>query len=523
MQRRDGNRQPLAVSASRDPDWDRDTLPFFEGAQVLAIHRAVNAESDPSAGEATEEEKTGVVERSSREAPLSIRPPLKEDHTAEWYVRLRLREDRVARLWLEGHTRHDVLVWRDDAESWAPLLTVPQLRNAIHVQRALSEPPPRVPETVRHEVAESAANPERATPSSCAPVVVDSGPVVIPGAPRVPDFAAFLISGSAATTAPELPPPGTVPGTKRITTRPPPPSARVGTTTARMPIATAPPVVGPRPTTARLIAPVPVARAARPQRVTLATLLGGDARLAQTERLAWMAAVVAVSSFAVVTVVMHKRDAARVTALAELRAIAALATIPAVAANAPSEAPASEASTRTEPAPSTDSSTDAKTAETTAGAKTVGAKATGVDAKVDGQEGPKSKDDTPAARTVRGRPRGVAGAVAATPPPTAVTAAPRPPTEDSVAPATGGSAFDKAAARNAAISAAQRVRYCTEGKASGTVVITFAPSGLVSNASILSLKGDDIRQDCVLRSFQAARVNPFVGPPVTVQKSFSVK
>ncbi len=453
MARPEGNRQPRFKSAVHDSDVDRDTHPILQCAEVVPLHPRRG--SDPGNDDP---DHTAIVEIGSTTAPISIRPPSRDEHdrSAEWYVRLRLREDRLARLWVDGHTHKDILVWRDDFESWAPLLTVPQLRNAIHVQSSMMPAVPNVPEVVRREVAETAAASVRpsTTPSSCAPMVVDTDPVLIPAAPRVPSLAGLL--------PPETPVPA-------------------------VPFALAP------PSTDWNVARAGLAAAAgdRAHRFAarLSSLLPPGLQLSQAERLAWMAAVVAVASFAVVTASLRQRDHKQRTA------VVATATTAPVATGAPiAVSPASSS-------------------ERAASEGTDGEVRNAVGTRLEASGEPAKPDHYPVGRTLAATPRGPAGNSAATRagPASATTAI------------GGANGFDKGAARLAAISAAQRVGACTQEPASGVVQLTFAPSGMVSNASIVALKGDSIRPDCVLRSFQAARINPFSGPPVTVQKSFVVK
>lgn len=475
MARPEVSRQPGLRSAVRDSDVDRDTHPILQCAEVVPLHPELDLFRAADASGGDDPDHTAIVEVGTATAPISIRPPARDenDRGAEWYVRLRLREDRLARLWVDGHTHKDILVWRDDLESWAPLLTVPQLRNAIHVQSTMAPPVPSVPAVVRREVAETAAASARpgATPSSCAPMVVDTDPVLIPAAPRLPNLEHFL--------PPETPLPAL-------------PLAPLGADW--------------RAASAGLAAAGGRTRLAD----RLAALLPPGLQLSQVERLAWMAAVVAVSSFAVVTAGLRHREQLRTAAVAA--ALTPASATPVVAAT---------------PAPATSSSPADASPAGGATASTLAAAAAPRDAATPG--------NAPTRPVAGASGSGTSGRAPAGPSPTAraVAAAPRPAagaalatraTPVSTATAAGGAnGFDKNAARLAAISAAQRVGACTEEPASGVVVITFAPSGLVSNASIAALKGDSIRPDCVLRSFQAARINPFSGPPVTVQKSFVVK
>jgi hypothetical protein len=56
-------------------------------------------------------------------------------------------------------------------------------------------------------------------------------------------------------------------------------------------------------------------------------------------------------------------------------------------------------------------------------------------------------------------------------------------------------------------------------RVNGKVVVTFAPSGRVTNAHLAHLS-DRRATACVLRAFQRARVPAFSGDSVTVTKSF---
>ena len=83
--------------------------------------------------------------------------------------------------------------------------------------------------------------------------------------------------------------------------------------------------------------------------------------------------------------------------------------------------------------------------------------------------------------------------------------------------------FDKNAARRALASAAGRASQCGGSGTRGSVVVTFAPSGLVQSATLAQLSGEDVHQACVLRAFQSAQITPYVGGPVTVRKTFQLR
>jgi hypothetical protein len=88
------------------------------------------------------------------------------------------------------------------------------------------------------------------------------------------------------------------------------------------------------------------------------------------------------------------------------------------------------------------------------------------------------------------------------------------------APGASDGVFNPAQARRVLSSAASRAQSCADGPVSGSVMVTFAPSGFVQGASLNGLTGENVRSGCVLRAFQEARVSPFSGDPVSVKKSF---
>jgi len=83
--------------------------------------------------------------------------------------------------------------------------------------------------------------------------------------------------------------------------------------------------------------------------------------------------------------------------------------------------------------------------------------------------------------------------------------------------------FDPAAARRALASAVGRAQSCAGGQARGTIVVTFAPAGGVASASLASIEGPGVSKGCVVNAFRGARIMPFQGEPVTVQKSFQLR
>jgi predicted Zn finger-like uncharacterized protein len=90
----------------------------------------------------------------------------------------------------------------------------------------------------------------------------------------------------------------------------------------------------------------------------------------------------------------------------------------------------------------------------------------------------------------------------------------------------GGGAFDVGAAKAALAAAAANAAGCGSAsgpKGSGKVQVTFAPSGRVTSANVVSGPfGGTSVGGCVASKFRAARVPAFSGSPQTVAKGFTV-
>lgn len=80
--------------------------------------------------------------------------------------------------------------------------------------------------------------------------------------------------------------------------------------------------------------------------------------------------------------------------------------------------------------------------------------------------------------------------------------------------------FDRDGARTALKFAAARVRNCSNSGVTGSALITFGPSGTVQKVQVTQMVGDDVDASCVNRALAGTRVPPFTGAPVTVRKSF---
>lgn len=97
-----------------------------------------------------------------------------------------------------------------------------------------------------------------------------------------------------------------------------------------------------------------------------------------------------------------------------------------------------------------------------------------------------------------------------------------PPPNTPAAPAVASSgAFDPTVARLALSRAAWQAGHCASTDISGSVLVTYDPSGAVQDVNLSSLVGDQSRAPCIVSAFRTARISPFHGSRVTVKKSFS--
>jgi hypothetical protein len=95
--------------------------------------------------------RISILPMASEDSQARYEPVPVHSHVKEkFYLRLELRKDCLADLWVRDLTPHNVLAWSDGMESWVPLLTVPELRDAIRTAQdrktrdllSSSQPPP---------------------------------------------------------------------------------------------------------------------------------------------------------------------------------------------------------------------------------------------------------------------------------------------------------------------------------------------------------------------------------------------
>jgi hypothetical protein len=81
-------------------------------------------------------------------------------------------------------------------------------------------------------------------------------------------------------------------------------------------------------------------------------------------------------------------------------------------------------------------------------------------------------------------------------------------------------AFNPAAARQVLSRAAWQAHHCTSGELSGSVLVTYEPTGAPSDVRVNALAGDLSRSECIVNAFRSARIAPFAGQRLVVKKSF---
>jgi hypothetical protein len=117
-----------SLTQSAIPERDGQSQHARIGSSSTNIHRTV-AQLPPQLAD--------LRRSSSPPAALELRKPSHQSQAGrgpasdKWYLRVQLNAECVADLWVRDLTPHNVLVWSEDMETWVPLLTVRELRDAI--------------------------------------------------------------------------------------------------------------------------------------------------------------------------------------------------------------------------------------------------------------------------------------------------------------------------------------------------------------------------------------------------------
>ncbi len=455
---------------------------------------------------------------------------------AEWYVRLKLRQDLLGKLWVRNMMPHDVLVWSGEHQNWVPLGKVPRLRDYVTSMtrewqagrsgplladpaRAGGVSPPRqlgapAMELPRDVVFRPTGPAARHLASTIPPPVHSASAPPIPRAPRIPAFEDLLAehTQAAAWNGRRHP----------AATSSRPDLAAALTHTSVVPLRTNElPITEPPPATQGRDRIRPLSSLPPPRTLTVAPPLRHRAkgRLDYVERAVWMVAGVA-TMFAIMAAFGKIQRSDLWGGPASASSVRLIPRVVSAAMSGPLEGAHrfSEKTVKDAPAPEPVAAT-AQEAEVTPeeeDATVVAsrwvARRRSVGLASSSPRAPKKVEATPTTLVEEGND-------------TAAEPSERAPSTDAAPAAapSGLGSFDRSAARRALAGAAVRASKCADGAAQGTVVVTYASSGLVQNVAVASVSGDGVSAGCIVRTFQSARIPPYFGGSVTVSKSFSLK
>jgi hypothetical protein len=554
---------PIPTAASVMPKGNRSSPPSYAAparSQLpvprLPPPKRSPSQSLPAAIERLSQPPPATAERLSQPPPataerLSQSPPATAERSEEyaksdkWYLRVQLNTDCVADLWVRDLTPHNVLVWSNDMDTWVPLLTVRELRDAIRdaheikTREQLGEPnfvfastptdaaadnslpkpllPPSLVSAPPARLTNHWSSPKARTISNVPPPLLTTAVPVVSGVqPQVSQPPLSSLEQLALLARPQTvrsQPPPAPPRFGSQNSSLPPVVKTIGRASEPPPAAAAVPDI-PRPARIPVVDDVlshanafqsprdsrspahrvqarptpqqPVAAAPPLGRARTAKQLIASLPLVHLERFLWLAAGVAVTS---ATMLLMRDASERPLAVRMGQAEAATTDVTRLSATAGSPSPQGDVIHRLEDLPLVAAKASWTPASTGASTASVA-------------KGPKGKAKVSAA------PVRLATAV------------------NDIGPANpmpSAGAFDTAVARRVLTGSASRAGRCAaERSASGSVLVTFAPSGFVQSASISGLSGQGVNVGCVLRAFQEARISPFAGSPVTVRKSFQI-
>lgn len=482
-------------------------------------------------------------------------PPTEGPKPEKWYLRVQLNTDCVADLWVRDMTPHNVLVWHEGMETWVPLLTVRELRDAIrdahdaktrdqlresnfvfvqtqpHGEDHQPLPKPRLPAGMSSAPTAPPTShwsvPKSRTISNVPPPLLTTSVPVVGAAPSRGANPHFLASSS--TVPPVVTSIGQTPDLHAHEDWVPqiPRPSRVPAVTSVMPYAadteprTVEPIAGlptPRqqPYSTEVFRQTAIQKVSNEQALVVAqkaTPAAPSQALVHLERVLWLAAGVAVAS----ATMLVMRDPGRSRNVAVVQPVAARVGV----SDTPRSPDSSGEATETKPV--------AKSGHKTAHRRNddvhhledlpiIGQKeVSSVAAKAPKGSGRSASSG----RGRAGRSSKSGDVVAAETVTLAATTAVSPVSTAAASNASGG--FNTSTARRVLTSSASRAGRCaSEGPASGSVIVTFAPTGFVQKASMSGLSGKGVNVGCVLRAFQEARVSPFSGSAVTVRKGFQI-
>jgi hypothetical protein len=490
------------------------------------------------------------------------------DDERMYYVRLRIRDDRLAKLWVWKLAEHDVIVWSEAEDCWKKLLAVPELRMAVRkatttafARKSTAPPAPDSRTRKRHLQSVSEQDPEELTTRlsrsssypDLEPTAVDYRARFLPppsSAPPPPPNVDPMLRALSTTmppamhssVPPQFPRPPRVPTISELaqlqSAKPREQEDYQPRTSFLRPAARSDqPESGSVPAAFQSQFPqvgseypqagsdYPPAASQYPQAPSNHPQAYSDYALVRSHypqpRPRYVAARPA-SPFSIKNVSLAMMPVACAAVFAifldryiPYRIAAAYAPQGAAVAAQTREAAAIPAGTGVDQFASTLESLtgmslgQAKVTETAPAALTPDQLASVTSAS-------KAPPVTRAVRSVRGAVKAPWAAASDKGQAIATNAAPAAQAQAS----TDDNGFDKEGARTALKFAAARARNCSNSGMSGSALITFGPAGTVQKVQISQLVGDDVDQSCVNRALSGTRIPPFVGAPVTVRKSF---
>jgi len=141
-----GGTGPSLPDSNSDVNGPAESSSDTQQNAAVSLNDALHSEPNTNADQPPAQNKSKlpqVATRSARPllpqrtAPTNRAPEpqvtrkARKPEPREWFARLRIREDRLARLWVANLASRDVVVWSHKEKRWVALLGVPELRDAL--------------------------------------------------------------------------------------------------------------------------------------------------------------------------------------------------------------------------------------------------------------------------------------------------------------------------------------------------------------------------------------------------------
>jgi hypothetical protein len=469
-------------------------------------------------------------EADGGEEPIALERRRSKNGEQRWLLLLKVGKEQLARVWNQGLASCEPIVWRPTTKAWAPLFDVPQIASFV------TSIPPEAEKMPGDARTASAPDTVRSPPPSGARMSVSEASGLdgfgtdraaleqrsphIPGPPRVPRR--DTIKGPFGRLGEPMPELGATPRQARSTVRPPAPAAsptpalrqeqrerrRMETIETERPPAS----YAPAPVTQKAaVAPVVRPDSFAPQVHSTKESAPRSSGLV-IERAAWlMVGVVLALVLTLFPEATHQLRSQLARWIApELDTVGAM----------PSSAATPGVGAKANVASGGESKQAGGAEKAATEKKAVEKPEVGRAVAVEDLFAEKKAKESGSEGRAKGASKNESSAAKAT---SATTRTPVRANKGSSPEKASGPTFDTGAARRALASAVQRAQFCAAERATGTVTVTFAPSGAVQSVGLANLAGQEVRKGCVVRAFRGSRIRPFSGSAVTVQKSFRLR